>query len=64
MYSKRKQDTLYTSIKSGVKIFTGAKIFGAITIGENSIIGANIVVNKDVPKESTAIGIPGKIILK
>lgn len=63
-HGKRKQDTSYPTVKSGVKIFTGAKIFGAITIGENSIIGANAVVNKDVPSGSTAVGIPCKIILR
>ena len=40
---------------------TGAKILGNITIGDNSYIGANAVVIKDVPPNSTVVGIPGRI---
>ena len=54
----------YPVIESGVKIFAGAKIIGGITIGENAIIGANAVVNIDVPPNSTAVGIPCKIVSK
>ena len=38
------------------------KIFGGITIGDNVTIGANAVVNKDVPSNVTVAGIPAKII--
>ena len=34
-----------------------------ITIGENAVIGSNTLVNKDVPPNSTAVGIPCRIIL-
>jgi serine O-acetyltransferase len=54
----------HPTIKSGVVIGGGAKILGDIVIGENSKIGANSVIVKDVPKCSTAIGIPAKIISK
>ncbi len=54
----------HPTIKDGVLIGTGAKILGNITIGENSKIGANAVVLKDVPPNSTVVGIPGKIIKK
>ena len=39
-----------------------AKLFGGITIGNNVTIGANAVVNKDVPSNVTVGGIPAKII--
>ncbi|HEY4543081.1 MAG TPA: serine O-acetyltransferase EpsC [Tissierellaceae bacterium] len=52
----------HPTIKDNVIIGTGAKILGPITIGENSKIGANAVVLKDVPPNSTAVGIPAKII--
>lgn len=39
----------------------GAVLLGKITIGENSIIGANAVVLKDVPPNSVAIGVPATI---
>jgi serine O-acetyltransferase len=51
-------------ICSGVYIGAGAKILGAIRIGKNSRIGANAVVLSDVPDNSTAVGIPARIILR
>lgn len=38
------------------------KFFGPIKIGSNVKIGANAVVLKDVPENSTVVGIPGEII--
>lgn len=46
-----------------VSVGAGAKILGALTIGDDAIIGANAVVLKDVPARSTAIGVPAKIIM-
>jgi len=54
----------HPTIKSNVVIGSGAKILGNITVGENSKIGANSVVITDVPKNSTAIGVPARIIKK
>lgn len=54
----------HPTIESGVVIGAGAKILGNITIGEGAKIGANSVVIKDIPPDSTAIGIPAKIIQK
>jgi serine O-acetyltransferase len=51
-------------IGSNVYIGPGAKLFGNITIGNNVAIGANSVVNKDVPDSVTVGGIPAKIISK
>jgi serine O-acetyltransferase len=47
-----------------VNIGAGAKIFGDITIGDDTNIGANAVVLCDVPPGTTAVGIPAKIIQK
>ena len=52
----------HPTIKSNVIIGSGAKVLGNITIGKNSKIGANSVVVCDVPKNSTAVGVPAKII--
>lgn len=49
-------------IKGHVDIGAGAKIIGAITIGEHALIGANAVVVKDVPAYAVVAGIPAKII--
>jgi len=43
-------------------ISTGAVILGPITIGNNVVIGANAVVNKDIPDNVTVAGVPAKII--
>ena len=52
----------HPTIKSNVVIGSGAKVLGNITIGANSKIGANSVVVCDVPDNSTAVGVPAKII--
>jgi serine O-acetyltransferase len=54
----------HPTIKSGVVIGAGAKVLGNITIGHNSKIGANSVVVREVPDNSTAIGIPAHVIQK
>jgi serine O-acetyltransferase len=51
----------HPTIGNSVVIGAGAKVLGNITIGDNSYIGANAVVIKDVPSNSTVVGIPGKI---
>lgn len=43
-------------------IYPGAKIFGKIMIGNNVVIGANSVVNKDVPDNAIVAGVPARII--
>lgn len=54
----------HPTIESNVVVGSGAKVLGNITIGKNSKIGANSVVVCDVPKNSTAVGVPAKIIRK
>ena len=52
----------HPTLEAGVIIGAGAKVLGAITIGEQTRIGANSVVLQDVPAHSTVIGIPGMIV--
>lgn len=52
----------HPTIGNNVFIGSGAKILGNITIGDNVKIGANSVVLKDIPANSTAVGIPAKIV--
>jgi serine O-acetyltransferase len=51
----------HPNIGNDVVIGAGAKVLGNITVGDNSYIGANAVVIKDVPPNSTVVGIPGRI---
>lgn len=50
------------TLGNNVYIGPGAKLIGGIKIGDNVTIGANAVVNKDVPSNVTVGGIPAKII--
>jgi serine O-acetyltransferase len=51
----------HPTIGNNVVIGAGAKVLGNIAIGDNSYIGANAVVVKDVPANSTVVGVPGRI---
>lgn len=54
----------HPTIKDGAVVGSGAKILGNITIGKNCRIGSNSVVIRSVPDESTAVGIPARVIDK
>ena len=54
----------HPTLKNNVVVGSGAQILGPITVGENSKIGANAVVTKDVEANSIMIGIPAKNIGK
>jgi serine O-acetyltransferase len=54
----------HPTLQDRVVVGAGAKILGPITIGENSRIGANAVIVKDVPPNSVVVGIPGRITSK
>ena len=51
----------HPTIGNNVVVGGGAKVLGDIVIGDNSYIGANAVVIKNVPPNSTVVGIPGRI---
>ena len=66
-YSKFDENWVSTNspvIGDNVYIGPGAKIFGAIHIGDDVAIGANSVVNKDVENHVTVAGVPCKVINK
>ncbi|MFY4777139.1 serine O-acetyltransferase [Metabacillus sp. RGM 3146] len=54
----------HPTIKDNALIATGAKVLGSIVIGENSKIGAGSVVLRDVPENSTVVGIPGRVVIQ
>lgn len=52
----------HPTIGDRVIIGAGAKILGAIKIGDDSRIGANAVVVKEVPSSAVVVGVPGQVI--
>lgn len=52
----------HPTIEDGVVVGAGAKVLGNIGIGRNSRIGAGSVVLKDVPPNSTVVGVPGVVV--
>ncbi|MCE2928095.1 MAG: serine O-acetyltransferase [Candidatus Caenarcaniphilales bacterium] len=57
-----KKEKRHPTLGSNIVVGAGAKILGNITIGDYVQIGANSVVVKDVPSNSTVVGIPGRIV--
>jgi serine O-acetyltransferase len=55
-------DTDRPTIGNNVTIHAGAKIIGKVTIGDNSKVGANSVVTRDVPPDVTVMGVPASIV--
>lgn len=51
-------------IGNRVDIGAGAKILGAIHIGDDVAIGANAVVLADVPPNSIAVGVPARVLAR
>ena len=52
----------HPTIGNNVLIGTGAKVLGPIRVGDNSRIAANSVVLKEIPEDSTAVGIPARVV--
>ena len=54
----------HPTLGNNIVVGTGAKVLGNINIGDGVMIGANAVVVKDVPADSTVVGVPGRIVKK
>ncbi|MCW3148548.1 serine O-acetyltransferase [Stutzerimonas stutzeri] len=54
----------HPTLEDGVIVGAGAKILGPFTVGAGAKIGSNAVVTRAVPAGATAVGIPGRIIVK
>jgi serine O-acetyltransferase len=52
----------HPTLGDDVVVGVGAKVLGAITVGDGARIGGGAVVVKDVPSHSTAIGVPARIV--
>jgi serine O-acetyltransferase len=49
------------TLGQGVQVGAGARIFGAVRVGDGAVIGANAVVVHDVPADSVAVGVPAVV---
>ncbi len=54
----------HPTLQNNVTVGVNAAVLGAITIGENSKIGGGSVVVKDVPPNSTVVGVPARIVMQ
>ena len=53
----------HPTLGNHVVVGAGAKVLGAITVGENVKIGAGSVVVRDVPANTTVVGVPGRVVV-
>ena len=54
----------HPTVGNNVSIGSGAKLLGNIAVGDNCRVGAGSVVLRDVPENSTIVGVPGHIVLR
>ena len=54
----------HPTLRNNVVVGAGARVLGNITIGENCRVGAGSVVLRDVPDNSTIVGVPGHIVFR
>ena len=56
------QGKRHPTLGNNVMVGCGAKVLGAIKVGNNSRVAANSVVLREVPENSTVVGVPGRIV--
>lgn len=56
-----KREKRHPTLGNNVVVGAGAKVIGAIKIGDNSRIGAGSVVVRDVPPNAVVVGVPGRV---
>jgi serine O-acetyltransferase len=54
----------HPTIGNHVLLSAGAKVLGPFYVGDNARIGSNAVVLNEVPKDTTVVGVPGKVVKK
>lgn len=52
----------HPTVHDGVTLGAGARVLGAVTVGEGAQVGANAVVVRDVPGGAVVVGVPGRIL--
>ncbi len=51
-------------LKRNCRVGSHSTVMPGVTIGENAVIGAHSFVNKDIPANSVAYGVPAKVVRK
>lgn len=59
---KNKDNRNMPIIGDKVVIYNNSSVLGPVTIGDNVVIGAHTLVNKDFKSNVTVIGVPGKVL--
>ncbi|MFC4075439.1 serine O-acetyltransferase [Salinithrix halophila] len=54
----------HPTVEDGVLIASGAKVLGSMRIGRCSKIGAGSVVLREIPPNSTVVGVPGRVVIR
>ncbi len=54
----------HPTVGDNVVIGSGAKVLGPFTVGNDAKIGSNSVVVKEVPQNSSVVGIPGRVVMQ
>jgi serine O-acetyltransferase len=62
--TSHKKEKRHPTIGDNVVVGANAIILGPLTVGEGSRIGAGTVVIKEVPPNSTVVGVPGRVVVK
>ena len=57
-----RKEKRHPTVQDCVIIGAGATVLGPVVVGRNSKIGSGSVVVKDVPPNSTVVGVPGKVV--
>ncbi|MFB3880811.1 MAG: serine O-acetyltransferase [Armatimonadota bacterium] len=52
----------HPTLGNNVIVGVGASILGAITVGDGALVGAGSVVLRDVPADSTVVGVPAHVV--
>ncbi len=60
--TSNRRERRHPTLGNGVVVGAGAKLLGAITIGDHARIGAGSVVVTNVPAYATVVGVPGKVV--
>lgn len=59
-----KAEKRHPTLGRGVVVGAGAKVLGAITLGNYAKVGAGSVVVNDVPEHATVVGVPGRVVIQ